>query len=168
MKEDGDFPRRGRDRPAGLTGVGVSQESVLILAAPQWGGRRRLILRQSREAGDAHVVHRRVGSQSALLAGLVLCRHPLPHPPAAQRLPEVAAVGGGCEGGGRGLSSWAAGRGQCPGLTLPRLLRAVSLQWARRCRRMESGGQRSGGLGRRAHCSQLLLQPQDKSLLPSS
>lgn len=79
----------------GLTGIGVSQEGILVLAAPQRSGGRRLILRQSREAGDAHVVHWRVGAQGALLAGLALCRHPHLHPLAAQRLPEVAAAGAG-------------------------------------------------------------------------
>lgn len=31
--------------PAGLTGIGVSQEGILVLAAPQRGRGRRLILR---------------------------------------------------------------------------------------------------------------------------
>lgn len=44
--------------PEGLTGIRVSQEGVLVLAAPQWGRRRWLVLGQPREAGDAHVVHR--------------------------------------------------------------------------------------------------------------
>lgn len=89
----------GRRGDAGLTCVGVSQEGVLVLAAPQRGRGSRLILWQPREAGDAHVVHRRVGAQGALLTGLVLRRHPHPRPPAAQRLPEVVrGVGGGVGG----------------------------------------------------------------------
>lgn len=104
---------------AGLTGIRVSQEGIFVLAAPQRDRGRRLILRQPREAGDAHVVHRRVGAQGALLTGLVLRRHPRPRPPAAQRLPEVlrrgpggGGGGGAGGGGGRGLSSWTAGRGR--------------------------------------------------------
>lgn len=97
--------------PAGLTGIGVSQEGVLVLTAPQRGRGRRLVLRQPREAGDAHVVHRRVGAQGALLTGLVLRRHPRPRPPATQRLPEVVRRRRRV-GGGRGLSSWASRRGR--------------------------------------------------------
>ena len=48
---------------AGLTGIRVSQEGILVLAASQRDRGRRLILRQPREAGDAHVVHRRVSAQ---------------------------------------------------------------------------------------------------------
>lgn len=96
--EDRDFPRGAGSRPAGLTGIRISQEGVLILMAPQRGCRRRLVLGKSREAGDAHVVHRRVGAQGAFLAGFALRRHPHPHPPAAQRLPEVAGAGVGVRG----------------------------------------------------------------------
>lgn len=95
--------------PAGLTCIGVSQEGILVLAAPQRGRGRRLVLRQPREAGDAHVVHGRVGAQGALLTGIVLRRHPRPRPPTAQRLPEVVRRG---PEGGRGLSSGASGRGR--------------------------------------------------------
>lgn len=83
--------------PAGLTGIRVSEEGVLVLAASQRDGGRGLVLRQPREAGDAHVVHRRVGAQGAFLTGLVLCRHPRPRPPAALRLPEVLRRGRGAE-----------------------------------------------------------------------
>lgn len=111
MEAGGDAPCRWRTRSipggrgggegaAGLTCIGVSQEGVLVLAAPQRGRGSRLILRQPREAGDAHVVHGRVGAQGALLTGLVLRRHPHPRPPAAQRLPEVVRRGPG----------WVAGR----------------------------------------------------------
>lgn len=110
-RKTGTSQRRAGTGPAGLTGVGVSQKGVLVLAAPQRGRGRRLVLGQPREAGDAHVVHWRVGAQGALLTGLVLRRHPRPRPPAAQRPPEVAAAGE-WEGGGRGLSFGTAGRGR--------------------------------------------------------
>lgn len=121
MEAGGDAPCRWRTRgipggqgqgPVGLTCIGVSQEGVLVLAAPQRGRGGRLILWQPREAGDAHVVHGRVGAQGALLTGLVLRRHPHPRPPAAQRLPEVVRRGPGGWVGGRGLRSRAAGRGR--------------------------------------------------------
>lgn len=129
--------------PAGLTCIGVSQEGVLVLAAPQRGRGRRLVLRQPREAGDAHVVHGRVGAQGALLTDLVLGRHPSRRaaPPAAQSLPEVVRRG-------PGVGGWAGPElpssqeraphphsSVCPGQTRSRLLGAVSLQWARRCGR---------------------------------
>lgn len=98
----GDAPRRWRrigtsqgagTGTAGLTRIGVSQEGVLVLATPQRGRGRRLVLRQPREAGDAHVVHGRVGAQGALLAGPVRRRHPSRRPPPTQRLPEVVRRG---------------------------------------------------------------------------
>lgn len=96
---------------AGLTCIGVSQEGVLVLAAPQRDRRRRFVLWQPREAGDAHVVHGRVGAQGALLTGLVLRRHPRPRPPSS-----AAPAGSGAAGGrvGRGLISGPPGGGASP------------------------------------------------------
>ena len=104
--------------PAGLTGIWVSQEGVLVLAAPQRDRGRRLVLREPREAGDAHVVHRRVGAQGALLTGLVLCRHPRPRPQqrsACRKWGGRGRAGAGCGGGGGG-ERWGGGRRAGPEL----------------------------------------------------
>lgn len=167
---------RGRPRgtgmgPAGLTCVRVSQKSVLILAAPQRGSGRRLILWQPREAGDAHVVHGRVGAQGALLTGLVLRRHPRPRPPATQRLPEVVRRG---PGGGRGLSSEASWKGRLTP-TLARLapaclaLSACSGRagggWGCGCRAWRAGPGLEVRTRGKEHATS---SPRAKSLPPSS
>lgn len=76
--------------PPPLTRVLLAQERVLLLpgAEAALGRAARLLLGQPGEAGDAHVVHGRVGAQRALPTPRRLGlgrRHPAPPPRAAGR-----------------------------------------------------------------------------------